>query len=286
MLYYSPLGWLCLIGTVWLVVRARNSRRAQAIGIGVVAIYLWSLASMAVTLIGTTGLSFRLQPMLVALLVAAGVFGFLEGAHAIYLALRQPSGLRPAVLVVGLIGAIYFSQNIPHVLDPQINTAYSDTDGFGHRGDQRYPSAVAYYAQIDRVIGKQRKLPQRDTVVLTGDYSFLSYYPYYGFQAHTSNYGNPMADFDDRVRHHRALGDVADLRPVAGGSTQVPVARAGRVRAARVRATTTSWSWTSRCIPTTRTSKKYSVLFPTKLFAGKAFTTTLVGPFAVITRNA
>ena len=35
--------------------------------------------------------------------------------------------------------------------------------------------------------------------MLTADYSFLSYYPYYGFQGLTSHYANPLAQFDKRA---------------------------------------------------------------------------------------
>ena len=42
------------------------------------AVYAWSLLSMLTTLVGTTLLSFRLQPTLTVLLAAAGAFGFIE----------------------------------------------------------------------------------------------------------------------------------------------------------------------------------------------------------------
>ena len=42
------------------------------------AVYAWSLLSMLTTLVGTTLLSFRLQPTLTILLTAAGAFGFIE----------------------------------------------------------------------------------------------------------------------------------------------------------------------------------------------------------------
>ena len=41
--------------------------------------------------------------------------------------------------------------------------------------------------------------PRTETVVLTADYSFLSYYPYYGFQGLTSHYANPLAQFEKRA---------------------------------------------------------------------------------------
>ena len=64
MLQFSLLGAVCLLGTLWLVVRARSSVRAGALAIGVLAIYLWSLLSMLATLARITLLSFRLQPTL------------------------------------------------------------------------------------------------------------------------------------------------------------------------------------------------------------------------------
>ena len=83
MLKFTLLGALCLLGTLWLVVRARSSVRAGGLAIGVLAVYLWSLLSMLTTLARTTLLSFRLQPTLTVLLTAAGVFGFVEGTLAL-----------------------------------------------------------------------------------------------------------------------------------------------------------------------------------------------------------
>ena len=78
MLKFTLLGALCMLGTLWLVVRARSSVRAAGLAIGVLAVYLWSLLSMLATLARTTLLSFRLQPTLTVLLATAGVFGFIE----------------------------------------------------------------------------------------------------------------------------------------------------------------------------------------------------------------
>ena len=50
MLQFSLLGALCMLGTLWLIVRARSSVRAGALAIGVLTVYLWSLLSMLTTL--------------------------------------------------------------------------------------------------------------------------------------------------------------------------------------------------------------------------------------------
>src|SRR5262249_55714411 len=184
MLQFTLLGGLCLIGTIWLVARARSSTRAGALAIGVLAVYAWSVLSMLTTLARTTLLSFRLQPTLTVLLAAAGAFGFVEGALA--LARRyQPQTARrivTAAAILGLIGALGFSQDIPNVLKPDLVVAYTDTDGYGKRADRRPPGAEKYYADIDAKIRQVTGKPANQSVVMTADYSFLSYYPYWGFQ--------------------------------------------------------------------------------------------------------
>ena len=50
--------------------------------------------------------------------------------------------------------------------------------------------------------------------MLTADYSFLSYYPYYGFQGLTSHYANPLAQFDKRAAAIKSWADAQDRRPV------------------------------------------------------------------------
>ncbi|NUS42774.1 MAG: arabinofuranosyltransferase [Mycobacteriaceae bacterium] len=281
----SLLGGLCLIGTLWLLLRAHASRRAQALGLGVAAVYIWSLASMSFTVLGTTLLSFRLEPILAALLSAAGVFGFVEGAGAIWSGINRPPGFRTAALALGAAGAVAFCQALPHIMAGPITTAYTDTDGDGVRADQRPPSAVSHYHEIDRDIAAQLPgLLRRDVVVLTGDTTFLAYYPYAGFQAATSHYANPMAEYKAR---DAAIQEWA-----------------GRKSPAELLAALDSCRWTAPAVflfresgddytlrlaedvyPNDPNVKRYTVAFPKKLFADPAFHADRVGPFTVITRH-
>lgn len=139
MLDATLLGVMCLIGTLWLVVRARSSTRAGALAIAVVSVYAWSLLSMLATLARTTLLSFRLQPTLLVLLVTAGTFGFLEVARGLAHRYAQPTTNRiiAVAATIGAIGAVSFSQAIPDILRPDIAVAYTDTDGYGQRADRR-----------------------------------------------------------------------------------------------------------------------------------------------------
>ncbi|MET7769146.1 arabinofuranosyltransferase [Nocardia sp. NPDC005366] len=279
---FSLLGGLCLIGTVWLVVRAGSSRRAQALGIGVVAIYLWTLLSMLAAAAGTTLLSFRLEAPLAVLLAAAGAFGFVEGARAVYRAFDEPARFRPAVAVLATLGALAFVQDIPHVLTPEITTAYTDTDGNGERADKRPPSAVSYYREIDAALLARTGRPRDETVVLTADTTFLAFYPYFGFQALTSHYANPLADFAGRaatIKAWSALDSSAELREALTDSAW----RAPDAFLFRRSGDTYTLRLAEDVYPNDPNVKRYTVAFPAELFADPAFTTTDIGPFTLVT---
>ncbi|WP_433209507.1 galactan 5-O-arabinofuranosyltransferase [Nocardia sp. CA-107356] len=281
---FSLSGAFFLIGTAWLVVRAGSSRRAQAIGIGVVAIYLWCLLSMTATAAGTTLLSFRLTPVLEVLLATAGAFGFVEGARAAYQAVNEPGRFRLVVVVVAVVGALAFTQDIPRVLKPEITTAYSDTDGNGERADKRAPGAAAYYRAIDAALLEQTGRSRSDSVVLTADTSFLSFYPYYGFQALTSHYANPLADFAGRAATIEAWTELDSSAALLDALGKSPW-RAPDAFLFRSSGDDYTLRLAKDVYPNDPNVKRYTVSFPKKLFADPHFTTTEIGPFTLIVVN-
>ncbi len=286
MLQFTLFGALCLLGTVWLVARATKSTRAGALAVGVLGVYLWSLLSMLSTLALTTLLSFRLQPTLTVLLATAGVFGFVEGAQALG---RAAQGwhtiVYPVATAVGLAGALAFSQDIPEVLRPDITVAYTDTDGHGDRGDRRAPGAAKYYEAVDAAITQATGKARNQTVVLTADYSFLSYYPYWGFQGLTPHYANPLAQFSARAaaieawskletseQFTRALDDLAWpaptvflMRPGAGDTYTLRLAK--------------------DVYPNHPNVRRYAVELDAALFAGPQFHVRKIGPFVLAIRT-
>ncbi|MFQ6331877.1 galactan 5-O-arabinofuranosyltransferase [Nocardia sp. CWNU-33] len=282
MAQFSLLGGLCLIGTAWLVVRASSSRRAQALGIGVVAIYLWTLLSMVATAAGTTLLSFRLEPILDVLLAAAGAFGFVEGARAAYQAFNEPGRFRLAVIAVATVGALAFTQDIPRVLAPEITTAYTDTDGNGERADKRSPSAVSHYREVDAALLAQTGRPRSDTVLLTADTSFLAFYPYYGFQALTSHYANPLADFAGRAATIKGWSRLDSPRAMLDALAAAPW-RAPDAFLFRSNGDNYTLRLAEDVYPNDPNVKRYTVTFPKKLFNDPHFTTTDIGPFTLVT---
>ena len=287
MLQFSLLGALCLLGTLWLVWRGWSSVRAAALGIGVLALYAWSLLSMLTTLAGTTLLSFRLQPTLAVLLAAAGVFGFIE--IALTAAGRRSRRVIPLAVAIGLIGAIGFSQDIPHVLRPDITVAYTDTDGNGQRGDRRPPGAEKYYAQIDAAIREATGKPRDETVVMTADYSFLSYYPYFGFQGLTSHYANPLAEFDKRAATIESWGTLRNAEEFARALDAMPWSPPTVFLMRRSGAAGSSNTYTLRLAedvyPNQPNVRRYTVELDAKLFTEPYFTVTDIGPFVLAIRN-
>jgi len=286
MLQFSLLGALCMLGTLWLIVRARSSVRAGALAIGVLTVYLWSLLSMLTTLAGTTLLSFRLQPTLTTLLAAAGAFGFIELSRAA--AARRSRKLLPVAAVIGLIGGMAFSQDIPDVLRPDLTIAYTDTDGHGQRGDRRPAGSEKYYAEIDRAIQAHfspTDTPRNQTVVLTADYSFLSYYPYLGFQGLTSHYANPLAQFDNRAAAIESWADVKTADAFVKKLDALPWEPPTVFLMRRGANNTYTLRLAEDVYPNQPNVRRYTVDLDAALFTGGHFTVKNIGPFVLAIRK-
>lgn len=287
MLSFTLLGALCMLGTLWLVVRTRSSTRAGALAIAVLAVYAWSLLSMLTTLAGTTLLSFRLQPALTVLLTTAGGFGFIEATQAISRRYQPETGRRvvAAATAIGAIGAVTFSQDIPDVLRPDINVAYTDTDGTGLRADRRAPGAERYYREIDAKIAEVTGVPRNQTVVLTADYSFLSFYPYYGFQGLTSHYANPLAEFDKRAKAIEGWATMGNADQFVKALDEMPW-KAPTVFLMRHGANDTyTLRLASDVYPNQPNVRRYHVALDAALFEDPRFEVTDIGPFVLAIRK-
>lgn len=282
MLQFSLLGAICMLGTLWLVIRARSSARAGALAVGVLSVYLWSLLSMLTTLARTTLLSFRLQPTLSVLLVAAGVFGFVEAAQALK---ARSRAVLPVAGAIGLTGAIAFSQDIPDVLRPDLTIAYTDTDGHGERGDRRPPGSEKYYPAIDAAIQRVTGKPRDETVVLTADYSFLSFYPYWGFQGLTSHYANPLAQFDKRAARIESWSDLKTADELVSALDKLPWPPPTVFLMRRGAGNTYTLRLAEDVYPNQPNVRRYTVDFTAALFADPRFAVETIGPFVLAIRK-
>ncbi|MEU5841294.1 galactan 5-O-arabinofuranosyltransferase [Rhodococcus sp. NPDC047139] len=284
MFHMSLIGLLSLLGTVWLVGRASSSHRAQALGLGVIAVYLWYLASMALTAMGNTLLAFRLEVILLVLLAAAGAFAFVEFSRWISLVTSDNPRVRRVLVAVGALGALAFTQNIPQVLASEITVAYTDTDGDGERADQRPAGAAAYYAEVDDVLVSQLGGERDDHVVLTADTTFLAYYPYFGFQALTSHYANPLADFSGRAAAIEEWAEFSSPDELFAAWEELPW-QAPDAIVFRQGAEGYTLRLAEDVYPNDPNVRRFTVTFPKELFDDPRFTVTEVGPFVVVTVN-
>ncbi|BBX67788.1 galactan 5-O-arabinofuranosyltransferase [Mycolicibacterium psychrotolerans] len=287
MLQFTLLGALCMLGTLWLVVRARSSTRAGALAVAVLAVYAWALLSMVTTLVGTTLLSFRLQPTLTVLLTAAGAFGFLEAARALAGRVAAPNAHRVIAVAtaVGALGAVTFSQDIPDVLRSDIVVAYTDTDGSGQRADRRPPGAEQYYREVDAKIQQVTGRPRNQTVVLTADYSFLSYYPYYGFQGLTSHYANPLAQFEERAGAIEGWSMLTDADQFVAALDALPWPPPTVFLMRRGANDTYTLRLAEDVYPNQPNVRRYHVALDDALFDDPRFDVSTIGPFVLAIRK-
>jgi galactan 5-O-arabinofuranosyltransferase len=221
------------------------------------------------------------------LLTAAGAFGFIEITLAI--ARRyQPENARRVVAVaatLGAIGALTFSQDIPDVLRSDIVVAYTDTDGDGQRADRRPPGSEQYYREIDTKIREATGLPRNETVVLTADYSFLSYYPYYGFQGLTSHYANPLAQFEKRADAIESWATLTDADEFIAALDKLPWKAPTVFLMRRGADDTYTLRLASDVYPNQPNVRRYHVALDEALFDDPRFDVSTVGPFVLAIRK-
>lgn len=183
----SLVGLLCLVGLVYLVVRIRKPE-VGALGASIGACYFWALASMAATLLGSSLLGFRLEVVIVELFATLGILAIADQAVRF-------NGIVLAVVVA--LGALQMVQHIPAANQEFIDQAYADTDGNGERADRFPPDAGRYYNEIAAYI-EDHGHKENDAVVYTDEINFMAFHPFYGFNAFTSHYANPLGEFEQR----------------------------------------------------------------------------------------
>ena len=281
MLHWSLIGALTMVGLIWIVLRFRTRTVAVTYGITVFAIYLFCLLSMALTAAGTTLLSFRMEPVLAVVLGVAGVYGFAELAGY---AVRRFGDVRTTIVVLAALAAIAVGQSIPNHLAAEITVAYTDTDGYGERADQRPPGAQGYFPEINDVIGGQTGRPQADTVVLTADYGFLSIYPYLGFQGLTSHYANPLAEFDKRAAAIQTWSEADTTDSLVEQLDSSPW-RPPTVFLFRYSAEGYALRLAEDVYPNDPNVRRYTVTFNPNVFDDPRFTVTNIGPFVLVVRK-
>ncbi|WP_376767229.1 arabinofuranosyltransferase [Gordonia asplenii] len=278
---FSLVGLLTLIGLIWVLLRFRTRTIALAFAAAIVGVYAVTALSLLLTAVGTTLLSFRLGPVIIAILSAAGIFGVAEVARVV---VGKLGDVRLAVGALGVLVAIAMAQSVPGMLSSDITTAYTDTDGTGVRADKKPAGAESYFPQIRTLIHDQTGKPADQTIVLTADYGFLSVYPYWGFQGLTSHYANPLAEFDKRaktIERWSKLTTPGEMVAALDAAQWAPPT----VFLFRYSADGYTLKLAQDVYPNDPNVRRYTVTYHKPAFADPRFQVTEVGPFVLVVRK-
>ncbi|MCT2338079.1 galactan 5-O-arabinofuranosyltransferase [Corynebacterium sp. p3-SID1056] len=197
---FSIIGLLSLLGLILIVIRA-GEREVASLGVGIIVCYAWCLASMAATLLGTSLLGFRVEVLIIELFVTAGILAvtdiILVGLDYFFptrfnLAMNQT--IIAIICIVVASACLQYVQQIPAENESHIDQAYADTDGFGERADRFPPDAAQYYGEITELLESHDHHPN-EAVIYTDEINYMAYNPYFGFNAFTSHYANPLGEF-------------------------------------------------------------------------------------------
>lgn len=199
----SMVGLLSLIGLIYIAARYNNPEISY-FGLAVGVCYVWVVASMVVTVAGTTLLGFRVEVLIALLLSTAGVLA-LADLRLVGVDMLYPEGIgeganrsiTAAFVVLFAAAGLAYIQQIPAENQAFIDEAYASTDGNGERADKRQSDVGRYYSEMDEFIRSQGYTPS-ETVLYTDEINFMAYHPYHGFNAFTSHYANPLGEFTAR----------------------------------------------------------------------------------------
>lgn len=288
MLSASVLGVVCLVGTVWIVLRARRDPLAQALGAVVAVGYLWFFLSFLAIALGTTLLAFRLLPMFDLALSCAGLLGgldllrWLRRNHLV----RRGFELRSLGAIAGFLVVLFLVQSAPGVAQPDQHafTDYYPT-GTNAAGDTDRSNHDYWIPQLNAAIRQLTGKPPQDLVLLTDEQVLSVTSPYWRFQALTKHYADPLGEFDAR---NAEIEQWAKASGPAQLLSELDSSRFGSPSVFVFDVTPSGWTVTPNrdVFPQDPNVQAFTVTFPPSLFATPAFSVRAVGPFVVVTRNS
>ncbi|MBC3179287.1 arabinofuranosyltransferase [Corynebacterium lujinxingii] len=191
----SLVGLLCLFGLIELIVRFREPEIAS-LGAALAVSYVWALASMAITLFGTSLLGFRLEVLFVLLFATLGIIA-VANFDPKRIQIKNQTLFTTVVIAVVAVASLQMVQHVAVQNEKYIDQAYADTDGYGERADRFPPDAGRYYNEIADFIESHGHM-ENEAVVFTDEINFMAFHPFFGFNAFTSHYANPLGEFEQR----------------------------------------------------------------------------------------
>lgn len=286
----GTIGILTALGLAWLVLRYGRDAAATALALLAATCIAWYGLSFAATVVGTTLLAFRVEPLLALTLSAAGLLAVRDGVA--WLRVRGPGEARHRISVLATILALvalvdlgYTARDVePGWTQTALSTA--DPDGVISGGTElaRPADSAVTAAQLRDVIGElsSGRSPS-ELVALADTHDLLSFFPYRGFQAVSAPYANPLAGYSDRNAMIRDWATAPDSAALAQLLADAPV-RAPDVFVLRIAPEGWVYTLSVPVFPRTAGNVGEDVVFDPAVFAGDQFRVQMVGDRAVVVR--
>ncbi|MDT0275123.1 arabinofuranosyltransferase [Blastococcus goldschmidtiae] len=291
----DPWRLLLTLGVLGLVARicaswGRRPGVLAALGVTVACAYAWYAASTLALAGGTTLLAFRMESILVLGLATAGVLVLAELAPpAAAQAARRGWPARRVAVAGGLLTALAATQVLTDRigdLDEGVEAAWTTPypSGANARGEVDRGREEGWSDELAAAIDRRTGERPRDTVVLTTNYSMLSFHPYRGFQQITRHYANPLADYEERAEFVAELarsGSTAELLSRLDDAPWAPPT----AFVFRIEDDGLHLRLSRDTFPAAPNVEFYDVVFPAELFDGPEFDSVVVGEYLVAVRR-
>ncbi|MBA2944292.1 arabinofuranosyltransferase [Streptomyces himalayensis] len=286
----DPPGVLCLTGTAWLLLRARKHAVAGGLLVLVCCCYAWSVLSQLAIAAGTTLLSFRVHPVLLAALYCAGILAV--GELLVVVRRRPQVSWRASLPVFAGLAALLAVSTLQHAhaaLTREVDLAYRQSyplsDGSRPARTARVPDpgrTDEWLAPLDEAIEKATGKQPQELVVLTDVHRLTSVRPYWSYLTSTPGYSNPLGRHEERneevKRWLRACNAQSFTLAMASGAFRPPdVFVLTRVPGGF------DLTLTHHHFPRVPTTSSERITIPTHLFDESSFTRQDVGPYTVLT---
>lgn len=292
-LTFSVGGVLSLLGLCWLVfaVATRNRYRGVAVALAVTVAtgYLWFVLSTLLVLARTTLLAFRVEPIMLTALFAAGALAVVDliqrGAPLLREHWRAPVRVLAAILgFMALLGQV---QAFPNVSSGDISVAFNSYYPTGRTADGKSsPEDKDYWVpRLRETIAETTgRAPEENIVAGSPPELLFSSQPYHRFQASSPHYANPLGEFDERRREILRWAQAPDAAALAEQLDTCPFAPPN-VFVLRRNGENLVASVSRDVFPAQPNTAGRKVTFDRALFAAPRFTTTEVGPYFVAVRR-
>jgi galactan 5-O-arabinofuranosyltransferase len=280
-------GVLCLIGLIWLVVRARTHPPAFVLLVIAGLVYVWYGLSTLALAFDTTLLAFRFIVTIDLTLAVAGVFGALDAARCLMRRRHEWAGpVRATAVVLAVAGSLVLAQNsVRFNLSDLVEEAETDyyPSGYTASGERDPGDDGAWNGQLIKAVDELgRGRTATDEILLSDHDQLATFRPYWGFQQTTPHYANPLARYEERSREIRSWAASSNPEELLARLSDGPFEAPSVFVLRRSGDSTLTYSVSTDAFPVSPPVRDEPVEFDERLFDSARFAQRTVGPFTVV----